>query len=48
MKSFYHILALAIVALGFICLWKYGDMDTFHFSVVVGMLFTIYAKVYDL
>ena len=48
MKSFYYILALAIVTLGFICWWKYGDMDTFHFSVIVGLLFNIYAKVEDL
>lgn len=48
MRWYYHVTALVIIALGFICLWKANDLDTFRFCVISGMLFNIYAKVDDL
>ena len=48
MRLFYHCIALVIMVLGFISLWKLGDMETFRFCVLSGMLFNIYAKVEDL
>jgi len=48
MRLFYNWLALIIIALGFICLWKESDLETFRFCVLSGMLFNIYAKVEDL
>ncbi len=48
MRLFYHCIALCIMAMGFICLWKANDLDTFRFCVISGMLFNIYAKVEDL
>lgn len=48
MRLFYHGIALVIMVLGFISLWKLGDMEAFRFCVLSGMLFNIYAKVNDL
>lgn len=47
MRRVYHGIALVIMVLGFVSLWKSGDMETFRFCVLSGMLFNIYAKVDD-
>ena len=48
MKVYFHIMALVILACGFVGLWKANDLETFRYCTIVGMLFNIYAKVEDL
>lgn len=46
MRTFYCILALISVGLGFVC-FLHGDQDTFRFCVILGMLFNVYALQVD-
>ena len=47
MKTLYFILALAIGTLGVVSLF-HGDMGTFRYSIIMSMLFNIYAKLCEL
>lgn len=46
MKAFYHILDLVIVVFG-IAHAVQGDMETYRFGIIIGMLCNIYAEVTD-
>ena len=47
MKTFYHVFALVMVALGTACIFK-NDQETFKYSVIVGLLLTILAEVQNI
>jgi len=46
LKTFYHVFALVAFALGTGCLFR-NDLETFKYSVIIGLLLNILAEVQE-